>query len=206
MAEVMKTRQLITCLATAMALPLAAHSAVIIGNLPTTPLGSTNRVTIDANGHFVGFQMGSSDYKLESIVLTLLSEEPEIDESCNVSIYASFNDEPAGILGDFGTVIAIHNVPFDDYQITVPANFILKANTTYWLGLKDDESSPVGPPYWMASTPEVTPTGAGATFFGTFGSIETTTSFQLNGTAVPEPSAAMLGALGLLCTLTRRRR
>lgn len=183
-------------------------AVIILGNLPSNGDNGSNPLST-TNHKAISFNMGSTDYVLDSIVLRL-----------NRSAFAGGPTDPVVELrADSGdplipglTVLSPPNplAPasgFNDEVFTPASTFTLLADTTYWLLVRSESSAADSRLLWTASdTPGITPTGDGAilgnyrsSFDGGVNWNPSTfqNSFQINGTVVPEPATALMLALGL---------
>src|SRR5271165_365111 len=192
----------LTVLLTTGAIPSRAD--LVIGNLPS------NDSNASLIGHgltaAMGFTMGSSSYALTDAKLVLELTDP----SSNAPLLQLQNN----VSGAPGRSLLTFTNPSlsagtATYTFAPSTAFTLQSNTTYWLDLTS--SSTTGAFFlWVGSNPAVTPTGSGATYFGTTNGV--LDSFQVDGVIVPEPSTlfivvatAPLSGLGFWCFKRRRR-
>ncbi|MBV8130878.1 MAG: PEP-CTERM sorting domain-containing protein [Planctomycetaceae bacterium] len=192
----------LTVLLTTGAIPSRAD--LVIGNLP----GNDNNFSVIGQGFTaaMGFTMGSSSYALTDAKLVLALTDP----SSNAPLLQLQNN----VSGAPGTSLLTFTNPSlsagtATYTFAPSTAFTLQSNTTYWLDLTSSNANG-GPFFWLGNNPGSTPTGSGATFFGTTNGV--LNSFQVDGVLVPEPSTlfivvatAPLSGLGFWCFKRRRR-
>lgn len=171
----------------------------------------------------VSFTMGSTAYTVDSVVLRLTDVGASGTDAPTVSIYQANGGGTAPSATLIGSFInpTFTSTASTNYTFNASGLITLAAGTTYFLTVQ--QLITTGPDYgfiWdngggTANTNTI-PTGTGATNgVATFGggpaatAINSSSSrfnwYQLNGTAIPEPSAALL-ALGGIALVTRRNR
>jgi alpha-tubulin suppressor-like RCC1 family protein len=190
-----------------------AVAAPILGNLPSNDLEGSPILFAGGAGRqkAMVFTTGNTPYTVDEVVLRLDG-------------YVSATDVPSvGIFLDNGsgtntgaqvgnTLIAPVSTTnaFDNFSFLPNGRLFLAANTRYWL-LVDATAGSFG---WWGSSPAAIPTGPGATFnFARntlndgliYNNSSALNAFQINGTPVPEPSAFILGAMGLGLLFARQR-
>jgi|SRR5271165_4115345 len=195
----------LTVLLTTGAIPSRAD--LVIGNLP--PDNDLNASLIGfGQTATMGFTMGSSSYALTDAELRLGLIDPSSTAPL-LQLWSNASGKPGTSLLTF-TNPSLSTSPHT-YTFAPSTAFTLQSNTTYWLDLTS--SSTTGAFFlWLGSNPAVTPTGSGATFFGTTNANGVLDSFQVDGILVPEPSTlfivaatAPLSGLGFWCFKRRRR-
>lgn len=193
-------------------MPRPASATTLIANLPQS-VGAFNSDFAINNNLAAGFGMpAGGDYFLDSLTLQM-------------TVFSSFTFAAVSLyegsdLAPSGTAVATFTNPTFTNGVTSPyvfvptASFTLLSSTNYWIVLEGDGAT-LNSVNWDSSSPSVTATGL-ATFLGqTIGeSLPPTTtfaparrfSFQVDGTAVPEPSTGLLAVLAALgCLIARRR-
>jgi hypothetical protein len=201
----------IACCLAAVSFASTTQAALIIGNFPSNDLAATN--VFDLSRKAMEFTMGATSYVLDEAVLRM-------DFQSGAPIVEIRNDEGAGQPG--GTIVATLTTPgangggIQDYSFTPNSVTTLAANTKYWLYVYGANSNPT---LWYRSSPNVTPSGGGATFEDSMnssnggstwnGALSSLNSFELLGhmPAVPEPSSlALIATAGLAAGVRRRLR
>ncbi len=204
-----------TALAAAAALvsSRAAHAAVIYGDIAGNtilngynvgPTGGLNNAIAE------GFTM-TGNYTLNSVDLMLSQFTPNAGSNLALSIYSDNGNKPGVDLYDLSTnVTGTTSGTPTLATFSGTGSFPLVAGTKYWLDFyaTNPSASNGNIVQWNGVTPSG-PTGPAATDIGQERSIgagnppsgspnttERRTAFQLNGVAVPEPSALVLLALG----------
>jgi MYXO-CTERM domain-containing protein len=192
-----------------LALVLAAGQAsadVIISNHPGNDGSQTAGIDGSSRTKGMGFAMPSgTDYFLDSVVLRLNITNADVEPRIEI-----FSDS-GGVPGSSLTTLSnpsIDALGIGDYSFMPAADFVLSADTSYWIVA----SSGNGITYdWKASSPSQTPTGLATHTGATFGAYppqntsSILTTYMINGTAVPAPGAAALLAVGGLAATRRRR-
>lgn len=179
------------------------------------------------NGKGVAFTMpnplqpapGTTSYTLDSIQLHL-SGTSAGNSDITLSLYTNDgSNTPGTLIGGFTASSSFTLTPTTGvYTFNPSTSITLSASTTYWVTLQSSVVGGSGPlVYWHTSTPQppASPSTVGVTNFGAVfgsGSPDTWTStssnfnaMTVNATAVPEPGAVMLIAIGATFTLLRRR-
>lgn len=177
------------------------------------------------NAKALGFAMGSTAYTVDSVALRLTGVSNTGTDAPVISIYranGTGNAPSSTLVGSFINP-TFTSALSTSYTFLASGTITLAANTTYFLTVQ--QLTTTGPDYefiWdnggvLASNANTAPTGVGATNgIATFGGGPSVTAisntnttrynwYQINGTAVPEPSAAIL-ALGGVALFTRRNR
>ncbi len=212
--------------ASALATPERATAATIYGDIVGNAAGSGYGTGIGVN-HAVadGFTMTQS-YNLASVDLVLSEFTAQAGSNLALSIYSDNGGSPGTDLYDLSTnVVGTSSGTPATANFSGSGSFLLTAGTTYWLDLyaTNTASSTGNSLNWVGEFnggSPATPAGVGATEVGqertVFGSnpppgppdiTDLRTGFQLNGTAVPEPSSISLAALaGLLIVVRGFRR
>lgn len=215
-------------LALALAIPCTAPAAVIIGNLSafTNDGGQSGNGSVITGGTFssgkaIGFTMPSTAYFLDSVTLRLDNLVGTTDAP-TVSIWTSNGSNPV-------TQVAVLNNPgafFGDvntnYVFTPATSLTLQSATSYFIVVQQLNPAASGDTAfnWLNGNPTVAPTGIASSAIARFGPVAnnnpasfTSTSgqfnwFQVEGTAIPEPSsfAALAGFAALSLVASRRRR
>lgn len=178
------------------------------------PGGGTNNFIAE------GFTMTGS-YNLQSVDVILSNFQTSAGSNIALSIFSDIGGAPGSDLYDLSTSI---NIPLSGSPATVnftgSGSFILNAGTTYWLNMYatnpssqtgtttewDGEYTPTLSGFATPTGPIATEVGQRRTFlFGSTSTNELRTAFQLNATAVPEPSTLALLTLGGVGLRMRRR-
>jgi hypothetical protein len=179
-----------------------SYALNLIGNLPPTDDNSANTfsptggVSINA----VSFTLPTgTDYTLDNAVLRLGAYDGT--EVFNVQIRNDTGGVNPGstVLANF-TLPAAQGAGIFDYTFNSPTAFTFTQNTKYWLYVDISTGSGGSGSFdWLASSPNVTPTGVasfGAYRFSlnngtSFVQNNTFNSFQVNATAVPWETDAL---------------
>jgi hypothetical protein len=204
---------LLVCSLVCVLLSSSSQAAVIIGNMPQTADNNSLIISNDAGGYLAGmvFTMGSQDYSVDSVILRLGSYVTPTD----TARIGFFLDNGSGTntgaqVGSFLISPSSASSTTSNFTFLPDGPLVLQASTKYWL-LADSTSSNY---LWWGNN--VNPSGAGATFNApilhstndgvSYTSTNFRPTFQINGTAIPEPSRALLLVLGLGTMIVRRRR
>ena len=195
-----------------MLLGLNARAAVIISDLGVATNNTFPSVTGNQQRGVV-FTMGSTAYSVDSVILRLAI----YDTPGDVALLGFFEDggsAPGAQVGNYLIApLSLGGTSFD-YSFLPNGSLLLQPNTKYWMILDHPDGDPTSIS-WASSSPIVTPTGAGATHNSftasanngaSYGNPGIAYTFQINGTAVPEPSRALLLMAGLGALIVRRRR
>lgn len=178
---------------------------VIISNYPGNDGSQTAGINGTTRTKGMGFTMpGGDGYYLDSLVMRLNITDVNVIPRIEIFSHSG---------GPFSSLITLDNPVIDtlglgDYTFTPPSQFVLQADTSYWIVASSANASTYD---WKASSPSQTPTGVATHLGATFGSYPPRTSssilttYELNGTPVPAPGAAGLLALGGLFAARRRR-
>jgi hypothetical protein len=202
-----KTLSRLTALGLLAIVGSSAHAVVLISNMPGND--GTQTALINA-------------LRQKAMSFTTSAGTPFILSSATLRLNANVNAAPIlNLHADTGanlpgTMLTTFTNPgsfttgFQNYTFTT--GFALSSSTKYWLVL----SQPAGttPFDWKASSPAVTPTGtfthSGSLFTTNGGTTWTTsatlTTYQLEGSPVPEPATMAALGLGALALLRRRRK
>ena len=210
----------------------AADAAVIYGDIAGDsvfsgynlgPSGGLNNAIAE------GFKMTGA-YNLNSVDLILSNFTPVAGSNFLLSIYSDAGNQPGVDLYDLSTnVIGTTSSTPTQATFSGTGSFLLNAGTTYWLDLyvSNPASSTGSGVEWDGEFTQnfsafAIPSGVGATEVGQERSVgggnppvapprtsELRTAFQLNGTAVPEPSSmalvAIASAVAVICASKRHR-
>jgi hypothetical protein len=188
---------------------MPARAQIVLGNLSSNDNNFSN--VGQGLTAAMGFTMGNTGYSLTSAELVLTLQAPASDAPVLQLWSENSKGAPGASLLTFKSASALTAGTDETVTFSAANAFTLQANTTYFLYLTS--STKTGAFFqWAGGNPGVTPTGAGATYFGTTtGVID---NFQLNGTAMvlsPEPSSFLIVAIvaplgGLGCWWIKRRR
>lgn len=212
----------------------AAHGAIIYGNLASYTSDTTNSALISGigytpanpggtpptgesySGKSIGFTMGAEAYTVTTLTLRL-DNITGVSDSPTVRIYTNNgSNAPGTFVGGFTNPTNYFGGTETNYVFTASSAFVLNPSASYFIVVQQLNTS--GPDYifqWQNGEPTVAPTGVASNPIARFGSglsptTHTNTSgqfnwFQLEGNVVPEPSSALLGAVGALVLMRRRR-
>ena len=193
--------------------PAAGRGDIILGNLGAASGSDSSSESINSSDFFAGsFTMGSQAYSLSDAQI-LLTFSPPRSTTFEIESDSTGQSQPSGaILSTFNN--PIFGSGLITYTFTPDSPFTFAPNTTYWL--VGSTSNALGA-NWAVSNPPTNPTGSGADF-GNYASssdggatwtksISNAAQFQLDGTAVPEPSyLVMVGAFACVAGAVRLRR
>jgi hypothetical protein len=190
-----------------------SQAAVIIGNLPQNADTDVNLTPLIRLG--ISFTMGASGYTLDSLDVRLGAfNGPDAIFELRADVGGS-NPSSAGALFTFTNPPTQGSGVFT-YTFTPPTSFTLQSSTKYWLYAYAATATSFD---WSKSNPVITPTSSSGA--ATYGATRKTpnsggawgsgdpSSFQLNGTVVPEPSTVVMAGLSIVtiaATAFRRRR
>ncbi|MFN0077495.1 MAG: choice-of-anchor R domain-containing protein [Prosthecobacter sp.] len=160
----------------------------------------------------VVFTMGSQDYTVDNVILRL-GFYSTITDVAQVGFFLDNGSGNIGTqVGSFLSAPPSTNNNVNNFTFTPDGPLTLAASTKYWL-LVDGAAAAFD---WFGNSPTISPTGSGASFNPlyrhssdngvTYATTNLKPSFEINGTAIPEPSRALLAALGLFGLILRRRR
>jgi hypothetical protein len=189
----------------------SAHAAVMVSNL-----GSSDNTGFSANSSnhtYVRFTVGTSDVKLDSVTVRLESESTDEGEDGNITynafLYSDGIGRPGSQLASLGSWSRTDgDGPSLNHDFTDASNTLLTSGTSYWLSVNASDfgawaatfaPTVTGEPGWGITTGGFI--GADFEFFAGASPL-----FAVNATAVPEPTSALLSALGASMLLRRRRR
>jgi hypothetical protein len=208
--------QYVSILALGLFAASSAHAAVMVSNLGSgvnTQYGSNGGGFVSAR-----FTVGTSDVMLDSVTLRLAGgfqgdgEDGDIDDgniTYNAFLYSDGSGRPGSQLASLGSWSRTDvGGPFLSHDFTDASNTLLTSGTSYWVSVNSGLDSGG----WQASaSPTVTgQPGWGITNGGYIANISLFANasplFAVNATAVPEPTSALMSALGASMLLRRRRR
>ncbi|MBU6171002.1 MAG: PEP-CTERM sorting domain-containing protein [Verrucomicrobia bacterium] len=182
----------------------AAVSSVVYGNLGVNEdavINNTNTVLTSSVLRAQGFTTGNTALTIQTIKLGLSADT---STNVSVSIYSNISNRPGNLLFTSSSVSVSDQ---GTYSFSFTGAELL-AVTSYWVRPDSDIR-------WHISGDESSPeelNGSGYAFLGTkqssnSGSTWSNSSlpYSVSIAAVPEPSSALLGALGMLALVRRRR-
>ncbi len=193
-----------------------AHAIVIIGNYPQTNDGTQAADVDNLRWKALGFTMGATAYNMQSVTLRLEFTATWTNNAPILTLRGQGSGPlvPGPILETLTAPGGYVTGAINNYTFT-SSNFLLQANTLYYLHLEGTPGSSLSGLNWKASSPAVTPTGPGAThtssLFSSNGGTTYTNStilntYEINAQAVPEPATFAALGLGALALLRRRRK
>ncbi|MBL9133592.1 MAG: PEP-CTERM sorting domain-containing protein [Verrucomicrobiaceae bacterium] len=196
-------------------------------------LGRSSFDAVEMNGINVrlanDFQTGAQGATITGFSVALGNLD-DIAHTFAAHIFADNAGVPGGTLvGSFDTSVSVNAGTGGTGNIFTftDAGIALAAGTTYWVALEmlQGINSPGDNAFWWLSDDELTPVDAVGSFlnvpatgaqkstdsgasYSDYSALVSNFRFSLEGTLapVPEPSRALLAALGLLALITRRRR
>ena len=211
---------------------LPAHAAIIFGNLEAYTSDTTQSSLISginyspANpaedeaeqylGKSLGFTMGAEAYTVTTLTLRLDNVNGTTD-SPTVRIYTNNgSNAPGTFVGGFINPATFNGTAETNYEFIADGTFTLNPSASYFIVVQQLNTAEGDRGFhWQNGSPTITPTGVANTPVARFGggidpSSHTQSSgqfnwFELQGNAVPEPSTGLLGALGMMALLRRRR-
>lgn len=182
----------------------STRAVVLLGNLPS------NDGTYFSWGHLaVPFTLPAGPaYIVNSVDLRLSPSGQATLPSFEFRDDPGTGDPGAGIVGSLTTPPKISDSP-ETYSYAASGLIVLQPSTTYWLF--GDLRWPL---FWYASDPSVPATGVATAgdaqhdVGGGWNDWGPMPSFQINATAVPEPSSGLAASLfcGAMCLASLRRR
>ena len=193
-------------------------SPVVFGNLGTVTASTTSNtvgyLSLSQQNQFSaqGFTMGSTDYQLTSLQFGL-----ESTGTANplVQIYGNNLGAPSSALATFSLT---SGPVFSKDIYNFSGSFVVEKNTSYWAVLSNVNSADLESFEWYSNSAFTPPSGQNASGIGYLQTVERNNvggawtgaipslSFQIRGTAVPEPSTGLLVVLGLGGLLLKRRK
>jgi MYXO-CTERM domain-containing protein len=193
------------CATGLMAVSSAASSSVVYGNLGANEAGAisnTNTILTTDVLRSQGFTTGgNSTLELQTIKLGLSADTAT---NVTVSVYANNTNKPGALLFT-SSAVSVSSQALYSFSFT---GVNLQEFTDYWV-------SPSSDVRWHISGDESSPdelNSSGYAFNGTKQSTNGGSSwsnsilpYSVSISAVPEPSSALLGALGMLALVRRRR-
>ena len=213
---------------------LPAHAAIIFGNLEAYTSDTTESSLIsginyspadpDADpakneeylGKSLGFTMGAEAYTVTTLTLRLDNVNGTTD-SPTVRIYTNNgSNAPGTFVGGFINPATFNGTAETDYEFIADGTFTLNPSASYFIVVQQLNTADGDRGFhWQNGSPTVTPTGVAGSPIARYGSGLNPSShtqnsgqfnwFQLEGNAVPEPATGLLGALGMMALLRRRR-
>jgi hypothetical protein len=183
-----------------------ARADVIISNYP--PANDDAQSTISSPGglfsNAAGFTLpAGSVYSLDSVQLRL--HRSDVDAGMTLDLFADIAGSPGGApLASF--VVPSFPLAVSDVVFTPSSPVTLLPSTTYWIAATGTSPTSSGI-QWLASDPNITPTGIATSAgfrFDSAGSYPPTASsavmntYIVNATAVPEASAVLCLAVSSL--------
>jgi len=176
------------------------------------------------NAKAVGFIMGASDYSVTSLTLRLSGVGDMGTDAPTISIYTATSGKtaPATLVGTF-TNPTFTSTAVTDFVFTPTSGITLLAGASYFITVQQVNTTGTDLNFqWenggtLTDNTNTVPTGEGATHesarYGggpSAASINLSSTrhnwYQLEGTAVPEPSSTLLAGLGALFIAGRRRK
>lgn len=167
----------------------------------------------------MGFTMGAVSFNLDSVDLRLCFSD-EADGCFNGSA-GTVGTPVVRLFSDVGGIPSAELLTFvnpmfalgtADYTFLPSGPFTLSAGTSYWIVLHSGDGGEFS---WKANDPQTIPAGAFASHLGELvggdapdppdSSSEFFNIYAVNGTAVPEPSGALLVIVGLTASIVFRR-
>jgi len=182
-----------------------AASSVVYGNLGANEDGvisNTNTILSTNTLRAQGFTTGSTTLTLQTIKLGLSAGSAT---NVSVSVYSNNSNKPGTLLFTSSSV-SVSSQALYSFSFTGAE---LQASTSYWVSPNNDIS-------WHINADEASPdelNTSGYAYLGTKQSANAGTTWTNSAlpyavsisAAVPEPSSALLSALGMLALVRRRR-
>ncbi len=176
------------------------------------------------NAKAVGFTMGATDYSVTSLTLRLSGVGNTGTDAPVISIYTANTAKttPVTLVGTF-TNPTFASTAATDFVFTPSSGITLLAGASYFITVQQVNTAGSDLSFvWenggtLTDNTNTVPAGVGATYdtarFGGGPSASVINSlssrhnwYQLDGTAIPEPSSALIAGLGALLLGGRRRR
>jgi|ERR1017187_7287082 hypothetical protein len=194
-------------------IPLVAHAqAILLGTLPMT--GAGNSTMTPGDRFAFSFTTPATAYTLNNVIVPLFGYDPTGD-TVLLGFYTD-TGVPGTLVGSLLTNPAGQGAVTSDYTFTPASTITFSPNTTYWMVFGVDAGTVY---FQQSSLTGTTPIGdatfgnfkltgnSGANWFDYTATMGGQFEFQINATAVPEPStyAALTSAAVLVFAAYRRR-
>jgi hypothetical protein len=194
-----------------------AHSAIAVSNIDSNRDGGL-LITQTPGASAMSFTTGlGTGWTLESIRVDLSSPPSGAAQVIDAFLYADSSGLPGSSIALIGstTPLPIGNAI---YTIDAISLIALMPNTTYWLVLSRDANASMNENFWGYTFSTDQTSAFGDWTIGDTGVVDYNSlipqgwetpdpqrAFRFEINAVPEPSVPLLGALGSLLVLRRRR-
>jgi hypothetical protein len=183
----------------------AAQAGILYDNLSQESLGSVFVATSQFGPLADSFSTGSTATYFQSVLLSLLADDPKDGESFTVSLRSDSDTSPGAALASATFNDSILTTSLKNYTFPTSGSILLAANTRYWIEVSGTANSSAR---WSRSSNSSGTGVAGEYNFlnGKANSNSSVQPFQMQVNTIPEPGTLTLGAIGTPVLAIARRR